>query len=261
MDGGQGGKSRGSALEKALLVLKAVTDQPQAIGLPDISVRIDLPRQTVHRVLQQLERAGLVDRDPLRDRYAVGAQLSELALAALYSNNQSAPVRDILQQLVNDIQETCNIGFLRGMDYVYLERIECDWPLRIHLRAGSSVPAHCSAGGKVMLAYLPDEFRARLLQSADLSPLTDKSITDVGELEADCAQIRERGYGLNIEELATGIAAVGVPILDRSGRALAALAVHGPLVRISAERAVALVPELKKTAGKLAQAWALADEE
>jgi IclR family acetate operon transcriptional repressor len=260
MDGGQAGKSRGSALEKALRVLEAVTDQPQAIGLPDIAARLGLPRQTVHRVLQQLEKAGLVDRDPLRDRYAVGAQLSELALATLYSKNQSAPIHDILQQLVNDVQETCNIGILRGMEYVYLERIECDWPLRIHLQAGSSVPAHCSAGGKAMLAYLPADFRARLLASADLSPATENSIIDVEELEAACAQVREVGYALNIEELATGIAAVGVPILDRSGRALAALAIHGPLVRISEERAISLVPKLRTAARKLAQAWGLVDE-
>ena len=144
-------QERGSALDKALAVLEAITAQAQPIGLPDLSARLDLPRQTVHRVLLQLEAAGLIVRDPSRDRFSVGPRFSMLALAALQTQNQAAPIRAILQALVDDIQETCNIGVLDGMQFVYLERVECHWSLRVHLQAGSRVPAHCTSGGKVML--------------------------------------------------------------------------------------------------------------
>ena len=71
-------QERGSALDKALAVLEAITAQSQPIGLPDLSARLALPRQTVHRVLAQLEAAGLVVRDPSRDRFSVGPRLSTL---------------------------------------------------------------------------------------------------------------------------------------------------------------------------------------
>lgn len=87
MDRAKIDKTRKSALEKALVVLNAVTNQPQPIGLPDLSDRVGLPRQTAHRILGQLEKAGLISRSLARDRFMVGPHLTELALAALFSEN------------------------------------------------------------------------------------------------------------------------------------------------------------------------------
>lgn len=257
MNGGKRGRGRGSAIEKALQVLNAICDQPQPIGLPDIAARIKLPRQTVHRVLRQLEDAGLVIRDVVRDRFSVGPQLGKLALSALYSDNQSAPMRTILHELVGAVQETCNIGVLRGFEFVYLARVECDWPLRSHLHAGTAVPAHCSSGGKAILAFMPDAQQSRLLRWGKLKPMTEKSITDPSQLGAVLAEVRENGYALSVEEMQLGLIGVGVPICDTAGRALAALVMHGPLARIAPERAVAEVPRLQGAARRLAQLWAI----
>ena len=249
------GQERGSALDKALAVLEAITAQSQPIGLPDLSARLKLPRQTVHRVLTQLEKLGLVVRDPSRDRFSVGPRLSTLALNALRTHNQSAPIHAILQQLVDEIEETCNVGVLDGLQFVYLERIECHWALRVHLQAGSRVPAHCTSGGKVMLAHLDDAVRARLLRNVTLKPCTEHTITQTTELEAELAEIRRRGYAVNNQEFTIGIIGVAVPIADRQGRVLAALAVHGPSPRLDLERAIGFVPRLKEAAGVMADAW------
>lgn len=249
-------QERGSALDKALAVLEAITSQEQPIGLPDLSARLHLPRQTVHRVLAQLEGAGLVVRDPSRDRYSVGPRLSTLALHALQTRNQSAPIRAILQTLVDDIEETCNVGALDGQQFVYLERVECHWSLRVHLEAGSRVPAHCTSGGKMMLAHLDPNVRAKLLRSVELKAYTKHTITRVADLEAELARIRERGYAGNDQEFTVGIVGVAVPIADREGRVLAALAVQGPEARLGIERAIGFVPRLKQAAAVLADAWA-----
>ena len=165
-----------SAIEKALAVLEAVSDQPQAVGLPDLAARLELPRQTVHRLLGQLERAGLVMRDPSRERYSVGPRLAKLSFATLRSLNQAAPIRSILQDLVDEIGETCNIGVLDGLDYVYLQRIECHWPLRLHMEIGSRMGAHCVSGGKVLLANLDAKLCQRLLRSRKLTPATSHTL-------------------------------------------------------------------------------------
>lgn len=248
-------QERGSALDKALAVLEAITSQSQPIGLPDLSARLALPRQTVHRVLVQLEAAGLVVRDPSRDRFSVGPRLSTLALAALQTHNQSAPIRAILQALVDDVGETCNIGVLDGMQFVYLERIECHWSLRVHLQAGSRVPAYCTSGGKVMLAHLDEGVRARLLASVRLEPHTENTITRVADLEADLAQVRARGYAVNDQEFTIGIIGVAVPVIDRRGRVVAALAAHGPAPRLDLQRAIGFVPRLEQAASAMARAW------
>jgi len=249
------GQERGSALEKALAVLEAITAQSQPIGLPDLSARLGLPRQTVHRVLMQLEAAGLIVRDPSRDRFSVGPRLNTLALNALTTHNQSAPIRAILQSLVDDIEETCNVGVLDGTDFLYLERIECHWSLRVHLTAGSRLPAHCTSGGKVMLANLDGRVRERLLRNLTLKRYTDTTITQAEDLEAHLAAIRERGYAVNNQEFTVGIVGVAVPITDPQGRILAALALHGPAPRLDLDRAIGFVPKLKEAAARMAEAW------
>lgn len=250
-------KERGSALEKALVILEAVAAQPQPIGLPDLTERVRLPRQTVHRVLMQLEDNGLVIRDVLRDRFSVGPRLSRLALSSLASDNQGAPLRATLQSLVDNIRETCNVGVLDGLEFLYLERIECDWSLRVHLQAGSRVPSHCTAGGKLLLAFMDDDLRTRSLAAMDLETYTDKTLTRIEDLEADFEKIRERGYSLNDEEYSVGIMGAAVPIMDKSKRPLAALAVHAPVARLRVTEAKRHIANLQSAADRLAKAWRL----
>jgi IclR family transcriptional regulator, acetate operon repressor len=244
-----------SALEKALAVLEAVSDQPQAIGLPDLAARLNLPRQTVHRVLGQLEDAKLVLRDPSRERYSIGPRQSRLAFLTLWSKNQGTPVRALMQDLVNELNETCNIGVLDGLDYVYLQRIECKWPLRMHLEAGARIPAHYNSGGKMMLAHMEPGTLKRLLKGRKLQASTAKTMTRWADLEADLEKTRARGFALNDGEFLEGIVGVAVPILDDDGRAIAALAVHGPVSRLSVRDGEALVPRLKKAAQNISRIW------
>jgi DNA-binding IclR family transcriptional regulator len=250
-----------SVLGKALAVLGAVAEHPQGVGLPDLAVKLGLPRQTVHRVLAQLRDAGLLLRDPVRERFSVGPRLIKLSLAALGSNNPWTPVRQVLQELVDGVGETCNIGVLEGLDYVYVDRIECEWPLRIHLEVGDRAPAHCIAGGKVLLAHLEPGLRGRLLRSRKLMARTSHSITRVSDLEAELDRVRARGYGTNDEEYFDGIVAVAVPITDPDGHVVAALTMHGPLPRLTPERCEAEVPRLHEAARRIASAWGLTGPE
>lgn len=246
---------RRSALDKALIVLEAIVARPWPVGLPDLSAELGLPRQTIHRILQQLAENGLLVRDPSRDRYAIGPRLSHLALSSLSSANQGAPVRAILTDLVGEIGETCNVGVLDGLEFVYLDRVECSWSLRVHLKPGSRVPAYCTSGGKVLLAHLETPLRAGLLRSRTLEAYTGSTMTTPSVLEAELDQVRTRGFAMNDEEFTVGIVGAAVPILDGRGRALGALAVHGPSPRLSTSRARSYLPQLKAAAEKLASVW------
>jgi DNA-binding IclR family transcriptional regulator len=252
-----GDDQRLNVLGKALAVLEAVAGHPQGIGLPDLAARLRMPRQTVHRVLVQLEAAGLLLRDRPRERFTVGPRLTRLSLAALISNNSWAPVREVLQELVHEIGETCNLGVLDGLDYIYIERIECEWPLRIHLEVGNRTPAHCLSGGKVLLAHLDPKQCARLLRSRKLVSRTSRSITRVADLEAELEQVRARGFGMNNQENFDGIVAVAVPVTDAQDKVVAALTMHGPLTRLSLESCEATVPRLHQAAQRISRAWGL----
>jgi DNA-binding IclR family transcriptional regulator len=246
-----------SVLGKALAVLEAVTDHPHGIGLPDLAAKLGLPRQTVHRVLGQLQSSGLLLRDPARERFMVGPRLTRLSLSALASNNRWAPVTAVMRELVDEVGETCNIGVLDGLDYVYVERIECEWPLRIHLEIGNRSPAHCLSGGKVLLAHLDPKVCARLLRSRKLVARTPRTITRAAELETELAKVREQNHGVNDQENFDGIVAVAVPIRDGQERVVAALTMHGPLPRLTLEGCKASVPRLHQAAQSISRAWGL----
>jgi DNA-binding IclR family transcriptional regulator len=250
-------RERLNVLGKALAVLDAVTEHPHGIGLPDLAARLGLPRQTVHRLLGQLQTSGLLLRDPARERFLIGPRLTRLSLAALASNNRWAPVRSVMQELVDELGETCNIGVLDGLDYVYVERIECAWPLRIHLEVGNRAPAHGLSGGKVMLAHLDPKACARLLRSRKLVARTPNTITRVADLEAELEKVRAQDFGLNDQENFEGIVAVAVPIRDAQERVVAALTMHGPLPRVSLQRCRESLPRLRQAAQRIARAWEL----
>ncbi len=249
-------QDRMSALEKSILVIEAIVDHPQPISLPELTLRLGIPRQTIHRVLQQLTGLALITRVPGSDRYTVGPRLSSLAFATLRSRNQTSQVRGILSNLVAETGETCNIGVLDGFDFVYIERIECQWSLRVHLAAGSRVRAHSTSGGKVMLAYMDPEQRSTLIKAHKLEAFTATTITSTAKLEAQLAEIREQGFAINDREQNIGIVGIAVPILDGEGHALAALALHGPDSRITKTSVKAFAPQLQAAAQQLAATWA-----
>jgi IclR family transcriptional regulator, acetate operon repressor len=247
--------SRSSALEKALSVLEAVSDQPQAVGLPDLAARLGIPRQTVHRVLVQLEALRLIIRDRSRERYSVGPRLSKLAFATLRSLNQSAPSRLILRDLVDDIGESCNIGVLDDLDYIVLQLVECQWPLRLHQEVGTRIAAHTVSGGKLLLAYLDPQLSRNLVKVRKLKASTSHTLTSLSDLTAEFERIRAAGYALNNQERIDGVVGVAVPIFDPEGHVLASVGMHGTLPRVSLKAFERHVPRLQQAAARIARVW------
>ena len=247
--------NKSSALEKVLAVLEAIADQEQAVGPPYLATRLGLPRQTVHRLLRNLGDAGLVVRGRNRERYSVGPRLSALAFHTLRSLNQGAPIRSILQELVEDIGETCNIGVLDALDYVYLQRVECQWPLRLQLEVGSRTGAHCVSGGKVLLAHLDPNLRRRLLRSRKLTRVTSRTVTRVAELEKLLVKIRTAGFALNNQERMMGIVGAAVPVIGPDGQVLAAVGMQSPVSRLTLQACRRHVPRLRQAAEQIARVW------
>ena len=244
-------RETGSALHKAVAVLEAVVDSPRTLSLSDLADRTGLSRQSAHRVVRQLEENGLLLHEPLGERYLVGQRLKQLSLNALAASQRTGASHQILENLVDQIGETCNIGVLDGREVVYLDRVECDWPLRLQLQSGSRLPAHASAIGKLLLAYLPAKTRNRLIAGAPLSAYTPHTITDPTRLEAALRSIREEDVAVNDQEYTLGLLGIAVPIRDSRRRVVAALAFHAPEARVSEAQARVHVPALRAAAERL----------
>ncbi|MFC4419695.1 IclR family transcriptional regulator [Cupriavidus pampae] len=244
-------RTTGSALEKAVGILEALGDQIRALSLAEMAEVTGMPKQTVHRILRQLEELSLVAREAGSDRYHFGARLRQLGVAALSAPRQSLATRQILTELVAEIGETCNIGILDGERVLYVDRVECHWPLRVQLHPGSRVPSHCTAIGKLLLAHLPDAQRRELLPRLELTQYTPNTLVTVDDLEAALADIRTQGYAVNQEEDSLGLNAMSVPVRDASGKVLAGLAVHAPTARLPLKDMLERRPLLDNAANKV----------
>ncbi len=243
-----------SALGKGVTVLSAILNAPKPPSLSELADATDLPRPTVFRVIKQLEDTLLVTRTLGGDKYVVGPNLMALATDAMSSFARIAPVRAILNALVAEIGETCNLGVLDRDGVIYVERVECAWPLRLQIGVGTRVPLHATAIGKLLLAHLPARTRKRILTAGPLQRFTENTLTERSALEAHFKQIRRLGYSCNDQENTAGLVGIAVPVFDSKGRVFAGLSVHAPVARMTIPMAVAKLDRFKVAAQQIERA-------
>lgn len=251
---------RDAALEnsstlKALTVLEALARAPQPVTLTQLMQVTGLPKPSLHRTLSLFEDAGYVQRVPPGRAYAVGPRLASLGLAVLTHDSAATLRRAILRQLVADVGETCNLAMLRRGEVIYLDRVEAEWPLRLHLPVGSTVPPHCSASGKLLLAFLSPDEREALVAALPLPRFTPQTITDRALLARDLDRIVDAGYSVDDEEYVVGVACVAVPVRLAGGEVVAAVAVHAATARLPLQRAIEFVPRLQSAAQSIANTF------
>ncbi|MFP4537155.1 MAG: IclR family transcriptional regulator [Dichotomicrobium sp.] len=240
-------------MKKAFAILEVLAQGGRPVSAPDLAAQLGMTRQTIHRLIHQLEEMGMVRRDIERERFEIGPAFAELGLHALSTGHQSKLRRAVMEELVAKSGETCNLTVLDGHEIVYIDRVECNWPLRRQIEIGGRMPAYCTAGGKLLLALAPAKTLDQYLSTVTLKRLTPNTWTDPEAFRAHLETIRAQDYSINNQENLIGLLAVAVPVRDPSGRVLAALALHGPEARLRESRAQALVPEIRKAAGAIGE--------
>lgn len=243
----------GSAILRAVRVLEAIARQDAPPQLSEICREVDLPKPTVYRILTTLEHAGLIGREPGSKRYTCAERLNALAGETLLRSPNRAARRAVLEELVEQVGETCNLTIPNNNSVLYLDRVEASWPLRISLGAGSKVPLYASASGKMFLSYLPKRSRERFLRVTPLIRHTQNTLTDPSRLSREFEQIRANGYSVDNEEYLAGICCLAVPVRDSDGRVVAGVAVHAPSTRMRLDQAMEYLPTLRQAADAISQ--------
>ena len=141
---------------------------------------------------------------------------------------------------------------LDGNEVMYVDRVETPAVVRLHMRIGSRVPLHCTASGKLFLAYLPPKDAHRLIRAVPLRRYTERTITSADALERELARIRTSGISTDSGEFLEGSVCLAVPVMDPRGRACAAVAVHGPAPRMSLRKGYTFLPAMQRAASAIA---------
>ena len=209
-----------------------------------------------HRLLQQLEAAELLRREPDSHRFTLAPRLLRLADAVQAASIPQGVRHAVLRQLVAQVGESCNLTALSGAQVHYLDRVESAFPLQMELRAGTRVPLHCSASGKLFLASLAPNKREDLLQALPLTGYTSTTLTQRKALDAELACIARQDYAVDAEEFVQGLVCVAVPVRISAQKAVrCAVALQAPVARMTLAQALQHLPHLRQAAAALARTW------
>ncbi|WP_435200056.1 IclR family transcriptional regulator [Janibacter sp. GS2] len=233
-------------------LLELIAAKDEFVTLQGLAVESGLPKPTLHRMLRQLEDAGLLVRQVDGRHYGTGARLRELAEDILLNAAQYGATHGVLRHLAESTGESCNLTALSGDEVIYLDRVETTAPLRFTLAVGSRAPVHASASGKVLLAQMTPTQRRKLLSHSPLPALTPATLTDPDDLERSLEAARTQGWAIDDEEFLPGLVCIAVPIPSDRGRSNRCLAIQAPAMRLPAAEAPKLVEPLMAAAASIA---------
>jgi IclR family transcriptional regulator, KDG regulon repressor len=247
-------KGRVVALMRGIRVLEAVVETGARASLAEITTHVDLPKTTVHRLLQTFVESGYVETRG-DGYYSGGPRVLAVAGRIVETVGYARLIGAVLRELQDHTDETIHFGILSGLEAVYVEKLGGRRPYQMASQIGKPLPLHCTAIGKAILSFLPDDQRHSLINLTELSRRTERTITSRRGIEEEVQRTRERGYSLDDEENEDGIRCVGVPVFDYTGRVIGGISVSAPVFHLSLNDATMLVPALLASGRKASEAF------
>jgi DNA-binding IclR family transcriptional regulator len=222
------------AVDRAAALLKAVADSRQPPTVVELAGRTGLNRSTAWRLLATLDQQGLVERDPVTQRYSLGYAILQMAAGGDH-DALVRRARPAVERLATQTGETVSLAVAKRFELVYVDQVEAPTVMSPNW-LGRPAPLHATSSGKAFLAWLPPEERAALLTPARLKRYTPTTITTRPQLEHELEAVRRLGYSICAGELEETLWGVSAAVLNERERPVAIVTVWGPEHRVPRER-------------------------
>ncbi len=224
-------------IEKASEVLTLFDREHTEWGVREVADALGLAKSSAHDLLASLAQVGLLGKND-EGRYRLGWRLVMLSETLLATTELRREARPIMAELADQYRETIHLAVLDDTKVVYVDKLEGQQAVRVELTSlGTRLYAHCSAVGKVLLAFQPEADVKRIIQTEGLPRFTPHTITDESELEQALAKIRRQGYAYDQEEILPDLCCVGAPIYNHAGHVVAAMSMSVPAYRFQRSQA------------------------
>jgi DNA-binding IclR family transcriptional regulator len=237
------------SVSRALDILEAFVVGQEELGVTELSRKLKLHKNNVFRLLATLETRGYVEQDKETGNYRLGMKTFEVASVFLHHLGLVKQAHPVLVQLAAETGETAYLAVLEGPWAVAVDMVETAHAVRVVPWLGQRLPAHATALGKAQLAFRPHDELEQLWKAHPLVAVTPRAASDPGRLVDELARIAAEDVALEDEEVAPGVRAIAVPVRDYQKRVVGAVAVVGPVARLSLERLTGeLAPRVKAAA-------------
>jgi len=217
------------------------------LSLSELSARTGIPKATAHGLLASMRSSAVVEQSAEDGKYRLGIRLFEYGCVVSRGWNVLEAAAEPMRRAAEETGETVSIAALDRGEVLVLDCADAHSDLRVVSEKGARLPIHCTSQGKLLLAYLPEAQRRSLLRSCGFAAYTPHGHTSAASLEAELADILERGYAIENGEYRIGLRSVAAPVFDVNGQAAYAVCVVGMFRRINS-------PELERAAGLLLEA-------
>jgi DNA-binding IclR family transcriptional regulator len=218
------------SVDRAVRLLEAVAANPHPSAVNDLADSTGLNRSTAWRLLATLEHHGLVERDGISQRYAIGYHLVRLAAAKTDHTVLIRSARTTLERLASTFGETVNLSIATAASVVCIDQAEAELLVSVNW-TNRSLPLYCTSNGKLALAALSPRDLEQYLADTPLVALAQHTIVDPGLLREEIARTAERGYGLTVDELEDGLHGISASI-PGDGGPLGFVSISGPAFRL-----------------------------
>lgn len=229
-DGGRQQPESVAAVLKVFAILQALSERSET-GISDLSVRLAMPKATVYRFLQTMMTLGYVRQEADSERYGLTMKAFELGTKALQYPELIDLAKHHMQMLADATGETVHLGTLIDSEIIYVHKVDSRHMLGMYSRVGRRAPLHCTAIGKVLMAWEHPQRRERILAGAEFKRFRDKTIVEPAAFQAELDRVKAQGFGEDREEFDDHIRCLGVPIFDRLNQPIAGLSVSFPTFR------------------------------
>src|SRR5580700_7161417 len=236
------------AVERALGMLEAVSQEPEGLSNAEISRKLQIPKSSASYILRTLEKQGYLHRDANSGKYRVGLKILSLSRGALSGIDVREVALPIMRRLTEKTNLTCHLAILDGPEAVYIEKVEPQGFIRMDTWVGRRMRVHATSVGKALVAYVPQEQLEGILRKSGMEKRTPKTITTLPRLLKELEKVRAQGYAVDDEENNLGARCVGAPIFDEHGSIEAALGLSGTTQQVSPNTMPRILEALKDAA-------------
>ncbi len=233
-----------AAVLKVFAILQSLSERNET-GISELSVRLAMPKATVYRFLQTMKTLGYVRQEVDSERYGLSMRVFELGAKALQYPDLVEICKPHMQSLSEATGETVHLGMLIDSEIIYVHKVDSRHMLGMYSRVGRRAPLHCTAIGKVLLAWETQERRTQILKGCDFKRFREKTITTREDFDVELERTLAQGFGQDREEFDDHIRCAGIPIFDRHNQVVAGLSVSFPTFRYDTAREPELVAGLR----------------
>ncbi|MFA5635755.1 MAG: IclR family transcriptional regulator [Anaerovoracaceae bacterium] len=232
------------SLDRGLQILFILAEH-KSKGVTELAGDLQVNKSTVFRLLETMEMRGLIQQDEVTAKYRLGMGILQISDGLIKNLDIIGSARPILKQLMTVTKESAHLCTLSNDKVYVVDQVKSNYVMKVSAAIGQDEPIFCSSVGKCILAYLPEEKMQKILHETEFIPYTKKTITSKDKLLKELAEIRDKGYALDDEELSEGVRCIAAPIFNFKGEVKNSIGISGPSLRIRMDNLNPYIDNLK----------------